>query len=77
MNWKCSIEGCEFIGKNTHSLTMHTTRKHKANWSGRPKRNLPAVRAKAPEVKTGWTELEGFTLLDDGKGGIWLAERIK
>lgn len=28
-DFRCQVAGCDFEGKNAHSLSMHTTRKHK------------------------------------------------
>ena len=84
MNWKCSEKDCEFEGKNMQSLTLHKTRKHRKLGGNTGKTTTAPTKAvvvhRPPRIKAqvnGWKELEGFTLLEDGNGGIWIAERIK
>lgn len=75
--WDCDV--CEFQGFSDASIRMHKARKHGVMKGSTAKKSteLVVVRKPAQRKQTQWEEIKDFKVLSDGKGGVWLAERIK
>jgi hypothetical protein len=76
---KTGTEECPICGKKLLHVGAHMRQQHHVTMREYRKSGTEGDKAVLTEVngKRAFTELSGFKILQDGRGHLWIAERIR